>query len=115
MTHGPDDPMCCPTQIVRNTYALEGGTLVEATSEVIGTVAEVEEPAPPAVPPDLVVGITWQWAELIEAEPASQSLVPDPENYALILRSDGTYQVKADCNVGSGGYTLEGNNLTLEP
>lgn len=62
-----------------------------------------------------IVDITWQWTELIETEPASQSLVPDPENYTLVLRSDGTYQVQADCNSGSGGYTLEGNNLTLLP
>ncbi|MGD9029094.1 MAG: META domain-containing protein [Anaerolineae bacterium] len=115
VTHGPDDPMCCPTQIVRTTYALEDGALVEATSEVIGTVAEVEEPAPPAVPPGLVVGITWQWTELAETEPASRSLVPDPENYTLVLRSDGIYQVKADCNLSSGSYTLEGNRLTLLP
>lgn len=33
---GPDDPMCCPTQQVLNTYALEGDQLVEASSQIIG-------------------------------------------------------------------------------
>ncbi|MGA9348656.1 MAG: META domain-containing protein [Anaerolineae bacterium] len=44
ITHGPDDPMCCPTQIVRNVYALEGDTLIEVSSEVIGTVKEPSQP-----------------------------------------------------------------------
>ena len=32
ITHGPDDPMCCPTQQVVQTYALQGEELVQ-TSE----------------------------------------------------------------------------------
>jgi hypothetical protein len=32
VTHGPDDPMCCPTKQVVQTYALQGETLVQ-TSE----------------------------------------------------------------------------------
>lgn len=35
---GPDDPMCCPTQHVRQTYGLEGGELKLIANEVIGTV-----------------------------------------------------------------------------
>jgi heat shock protein HslJ len=41
--------------------------------------------------------------------------VPDPENYTLAFFSDGTYSIKADCNSGSGNYTLEGNSLTFSP
>jgi heat shock protein HslJ len=62
-----------------------------------------------------IIDIIWQWTELVETDPAGQSLVADPENYTLVFRSDGTYTLEADCNVGSGGYTLEGNNLTLGP
>ncbi len=32
VTHGPEDPMCCPTQQVVQTYALQGDELV-LTSE----------------------------------------------------------------------------------
>ncbi|ABE51297.1 META domain-containing protein [Methanococcoides burtonii] len=60
-----------------------------------------------------VANIEWQWSGLIETESGSQSVVPDPENYTIVLNSDETYSIKADCNVGSGGYTLEGSNLTL--
>ena len=31
VTHGPDDPMCCPTQDVVQTYALEGEELVQTS------------------------------------------------------------------------------------
>jgi heat shock protein HslJ len=34
---GPKDPACCPTQLARKTYALEGGALKLAKSEVLGT------------------------------------------------------------------------------
>jgi len=34
---GPKDPACCPTQLARKTYALEGGTLKQSKSEVLGT------------------------------------------------------------------------------
>jgi heat shock protein HslJ len=55
----------------------------------------------------------WQWAAFFENEPASQSVVPDPVNYTLMLNSDGTLNIQADCNMVSGSYTLEGNSLAL--
>jgi heat shock protein HslJ len=61
-----------------------------------------------------IIDITWQWAGLVETEPAAQSVVPDPENYTLILRPDGTLNIKADCNMVGGSYTLDGNSLTIE-
>ena len=32
VTHGPDDPMCCPTQEVTEQYKLQGDTLVQTPS-----------------------------------------------------------------------------------
>ncbi len=64
---------------------------------------------------DDISEIEWQWSGLIETEPASQSVVPHPESYTISFAQDGTYSIKADCNVGSGSYTLEGNELTLAP
>jgi heat shock protein HslJ len=60
-----------------------------------------------------VTGIQWQWAELTETEPASQSVVPDPENYVLVLNADGSANLKADCNQVQWTYTLEGATLTF--
>jgi heat shock protein HslJ len=75
--------------------------------------AEPEATPPPPVSAESIVDIVWQWTELIETEPAAQSVVPDPEDYTLVFRPDGQYQVKADCNLGSGSYTVDGNSLTL--
>jgi heat shock protein HslJ len=60
-----------------------------------------------------ITGIQWLWAELTETEPASQSVVPDPENYGLVLNADGTASIKADCNMVQWTYTLEGDSLTF--
>ena len=60
-----------------------------------------------------ITDITWQWAEMVETEPASQSLVPNPENYTLLLLSDGNLNIKADCNMVGGSYTLDGSALTV--
>ncbi|WP_445475386.1 META domain-containing protein [Methanococcoides methylutens] len=62
-----------------------------------------------------IIGIEWQWSGLTETLPASQSVVPDPENYTIAFNSDETYSIKADCNIGSGSYILEGNALTIAP
>ena len=70
-------------------------------------------PAAWAQSADEVMGIQWQWAELTETEPASQSVVPDPENYVLVLTADGSAALKADCNQVLWTYTLEGANLTF--
>jgi heat shock protein HslJ len=35
---GPKDAACCPTQMARKTYAMEGGALKQSKSEALGTV-----------------------------------------------------------------------------
>jgi heat shock protein HslJ len=54
---GPGDPACCPTQVARKTYGLEGGTLKLKRSEVEGTVSLA-----------LIAGVEWTAAE-IDGEP----------------------------------------------
>ena len=60
-----------------------------------------------------ILDITWQWADMIETEPASQSVVPDPENYTVVFRADGTAEIKADCNQVHGTYTQQGSALII--
>jgi heat shock protein HslJ len=79
-------------------------------------------PSPTAPPAATAVGpvgasitdVVWQWQELIEASPAGQSVVPNPDAYALVFRPNGTYYLQADCNSGSGTYGLEGDRLALD-
>ena len=48
VNQGPDDPMCCPTQQVVQTYELQDDQLVLVDSQVVGTVeAESAEEADP--------------------------------------------------------------------
>jgi heat shock protein HslJ len=56
---------------------------------------------------------TWQWTASTETVPASQAVVPDPENYTITFNADGTFAAKADCNQVAGTYTADGSNLAL--
>ena len=41
VTQGPDDPMCCPSQIVAVTYELDGTTLTVVDQSTVGTVPQI--------------------------------------------------------------------------
>ncbi len=56
---------------------------------------------------------TWQWTASTTTVPASQSVVPDPQNYTIAFKSDGTAAIKADCNNVAATYTTSGSNLTI--
>jgi heat shock protein HslJ len=60
-----------------------------------------------------IVGPLWEWNGLHETHPAHLSAVPDPQNYLLLLNTDGTFEATADCNQLHGSYTLSGGDLTL--
>lgn len=60
-----------------------------------------------------ILGIQWQWIQLVETQPASQSVVADPENYVLILNADGSANIKADCNQLRWTYTIEGDTISF--
>jgi heat shock protein HslJ len=63
-----------------------------------------------------LTGKTWQWTASTTKAPASQAVVPDPQNYNLVFKDTATYSGKADCNNISGGYTTSGSDgLALTP
>jgi heat shock protein HslJ len=58
----------------------------------------------------------WQWESVTRKSTGELTTVPDPENYTLIFRSDGTFEGQADCNAISGTYSQEGGfAITLGP
>lgn len=61
----------------------------------------------------LLSGSAWQWTSLQEYEPPSQTVVPNSENYTLTFNEGGGLQIKADCNMVQGGYTLEGEKMSI--
>jgi heat shock protein HslJ len=60
-----------------------------------------------------LINTTWQWTSMTESMPASQSVVPNPENYTIEFKRYGTFNAKVDCNQVSGSYELDGDRLTL--
>jgi hypothetical protein len=103
---GPDDPMCCPSQRAVKTYELQGDQLVETSSQEVGAEAEASSD---------IVGIIWNWQGFQDTAEKNDIVVPSPDNYRLELLPDGTFRAKADCNLVSGSYTLDGAGLTLQP
>ena len=65
--------------------------------------------------PKAMLDTTWEWQQLIETQPAAQSVILNSENYTIVFNQDGIYNAKADCNMLSGGYEVDGSNLTLLP
>ena len=63
-----------------------------------------------------LTGKTWKWTASTTTVPASQNVVPDPENYTIEFKSDGTFSAKADCNQLAGTYTTTSSGgLTIVP
>jgi heat shock protein HslJ len=60
-------------------------------------------------------GITWKWERFDDTADLNNIVVEDPSLYTLTLNEDGTYSVKADCNMASGAYVLDGSSLKFEP
>ena len=61
---------------------------------------------------------TWKWSASTTTQPASQSVVPNPDDYTIIFNPNQSFQAKADCNQVSGTWTSttgNGLDLTLGP
>ena len=87
--------------------------------------ASTEQENTESADPNAVTDIVWEW-EILKVttgfdneagRPIQETTdVPNPENYTLILREDGTFSGTADCNQISGTYTTEGGYFfTLGP
>ncbi|HSR46060.1 MAG TPA: META domain-containing protein [Acidimicrobiia bacterium] len=98
-----------------DTFELKDGTLVLGFGGGAGTMTFADAGAAAGTGEAVARGIEWQWSELTEAEPASQSVVPNPESYTLTFQPDGTYAVKADCNQVLGAYTVQDQVMTISP
>ena len=59
--------------------------------------------------PKEMLDTTWEWQQLVETQPAAQSVILNSENYTIVFDQDGIYNAKADCNMLSGGYEVDGN------
>ena len=87
----------------------EGGLVAEEEEQDMEEEPTVEE----TVDPELV-GTTWQWIRFDDMGEINNLDVEDPAAYTLLLDADGLYHLKADCNMVSGAYALDGSSLSFE-
>lgn len=85
-----------------------GGVPVATTAPAVAAPANGAAGAVAAPP---LVGTTWYWFRTLDPERSWEA--PDPARYTLTLGADGRALVRADCNRGSGTYTLEDGRLEL--
>lgn len=62
-----------------------------------------------------LLGTVWQWTAFEDSSGENNIEVGDPASYLLTLWPDGSYNIKADCNVGGGSYELDGSSLIINP
>ena len=62
---------------------------------------------------DEIANLLWQWQDLVETQPAAQSIVPNPNKYTIGFRYDGALIVQADCNDLQDTYDLQGEQISL--
>ena len=73
-------------------------------------------PAATPAPSNTITDINWQWTSVANKTTKATTTVPNPENYTIIFRTDGTFTGKADCNSFSGTYSqANGFSITLGP
>ena len=64
--------------------------------------------------PDELLDTTWEWTELVVADPESRSAVATPPDYTIFFSSDGFVDVEADCNFVQGKYDISGDSVEFK-
>jgi heat shock protein HslJ len=103
------------------SYAVQGDTLTMTTANgtmtlVAGQAAAPSGSQPPSTsgPAASLEGPTWNWIKT-EYGNGSTTTAPDPAKYTLMFdQATKRFKFVADCNNGSGSYTLDGSNLTMK-
>ncbi|MGH2531349.1 MAG: META domain-containing protein [Thermomicrobiales bacterium] len=72
-----------------------------------GTPQSATPDSAPAIPP-----VVWHLAAITAAD-GSEQIPDDPDKYTIQFLPEGVAAIVADCNVGSGAYTVEGASLDI--
>jgi heat shock protein HslJ len=89
------------------SYLIEDGSLFLAIKFDSGIMEF--RPAPEVTE---VTGIYWGWHRFQSGDGSEFSA--DPALYQIFLNEDGTFNWRADCNSGSGTYTMDGQSIGFE-
>ena len=60
-----------------------------------------------------ITGEIWKWHQSLYNND-QQSVPPDPSHYTITFNTDGTLNIRADCNRGGGIFSTEGKRITIE-
>jgi heat shock protein HslJ/LysM repeat protein len=103
ITQGPDDPFCCPTLEVRQSYEVQADQLVLTSSEEVGTLS-----------PASLAGTTWALVSHgAYADPTP--VLEGTEITALFSVEDGQVAGSAGCNNYFAGFQGTDATLTIGP
>lgn len=91
-----------------DTYSMQGTELTISLKANAGVMHLRQQGAPSNV--SVLIGPVWKWTQTLNSGGGVTQLVPEPNLYTLQFNPDGSLQVKADCNSGSGVYTAGANN-----
>lgn len=99
-THASKDPMCCPTLEKVKSFTVKENKLVsvadersaDKTSEIVGTV--------------------WHWVQTLYSDD-KKVVSAAPKAYTVQFMKDGLLNVRADCNLKGGIYSIKGNQLSI--
>ena len=106
-----------PTAVAEEpAEAVDTAATADAEAAAATAAAQAAEPTAEEPPPDEsaavpgsvsdAVGRTWFWTGSADAE-GNETAVDNPQNYVLVFWPDGSYNIKADCNVGSGRHSSD--------
>lgn len=97
--------------VIDNADLIEVGQKLWIPAQA-GPVAASPPPSAPQVTSSQLVGVTWRW-EQTQMNNGDIFTPDNPNNYTLQFMEDGSLSLQADCNQGSGIYTVESQALTL--
>ncbi len=99
--HGPGDAMCCPTQEVTRRFMVQAEHLVAENYAR----SDIQDPG--------IIGPVWHWVRTRYNDDTTLTPPVDFTGYTLQLNSDGTVQVRGDCNRGGGTFAGNGKKLSI--
>lgn len=97
-THGPNDPMCCPTVMVTKHWSVQDGRLVALSG------ATAPQPS--------LTGTAWQWVQTFYND-GKRAAPARPANYTVRFQESGAINVRADCNRKGGTYAVDGKRISI--
>ena len=100
-THGPGDPMCCPSLRMERDFIIQNNRLTEALKST--------RPAASSS----IVGSVWKWQHS-RYNNDTESVPPNPDRYTFQLLADGNIGVRADCNRAGGTYRIDNQQISIE-